>query len=126
MFQVGSTLTAADASKVIVLNPGANDNVYWQVGSSATLDSTSSLVGTIVADQSISLLTEASIRCGGALALNGAVTLQSNVIGTCGASEDGGPVTLTQTPEPGTLALLGTGALGAAGIMRCRLRAIVS
>jgi len=37
VFQIGSTLTTASASSVLVINPGTNDQVYWQVGSSATL-----------------------------------------------------------------------------------------
>ncbi len=40
VFQIGSTLNTASASSVLLINPGANDSVYWQVGSSATLGTT--------------------------------------------------------------------------------------
>ena len=73
IFQIGSTLTTASASMVIGINMGQNDNVYWALGSSGTLGTTTAFVGTIIADQSITLNTGATIDCGRALALNGAV-----------------------------------------------------
>src|ERR1022692_5029336 len=47
VFQIGSTLTTASASSVLIINPGSNDHVYWQVGSSATLGTTTDFYGSI-------------------------------------------------------------------------------
>ena len=121
VFQTGSTLIAASGSLVTLANIGTNDSVYWQVGSSATLGTTSQFAGEIVADQSITLDTGASIACGGALAIHGAVTLDTNTIGTCGTAGVTVPVTTTQTPEPGTLGLLISGLMGGVGVIRRRL-----
>jgi len=110
IFQIGSTLTTASASMVIGINMGQNDNVYWALGSSGTLGTTTAFVGTIIADQSITLNTGATIDCGRALALNGAVTMDDNTINNCASS-----TTTGNTPEPGTIALLATGGAIAAG-----------
>lgn len=127
VFQAGSTLTTASGSVVNVINRGVDDSVYWEIGSSATLGTGSVFQGYLVADQSISLMTGATIQCGSALALHGAVTLDTNVVDTCGADEGTGSGTpgtesgaIAQTPEPGTLGLLATGVLGAAGGVRRR------
>jgi hypothetical protein len=101
VFQIGSTLTTASASSVILTDVGTNDNVYWAVGSSATLGTTTAFKGNIIADQSITLNTGATIDCGRAIALNGAVTMDDNTINNCAGS--------ATTPEPGTIALLTTG-----------------
>jgi hypothetical protein len=129
VFQIGSTLTTASASSVIIEGAGMDDNVYWEVGSSATLGTTTSFIGDIIADESITLDTGATIACGDAIALNGAVTLDDNTISTCaggtggvgGTGTTGGVV--STTPEPGTYPLLATGILGVAGAMRRRLSA---
>jgi Ice-binding-like len=78
-FQIGSTLTTASGSRVVFINGGA-DNVYWQVGSSATLGTSTVFAGNILANTSITLNTTASIACGRALARSGAVTLDTNFI----------------------------------------------
>ncbi len=84
VFQVGSTLTTASNSSVVMINGGGEDlegcEVYWQIGSSATLGTTTSFVGNIVALTSISLNNGANIVSGRALARNGAVTLDTNSI----------------------------------------------
>jgi uncharacterized repeat protein (TIGR01451 family) len=82
IFKMGSTLTTASGSKVVMINGGQNCNVFWQVGSSATLGTTSDVVGTIIADQSITLTTGAIVR-GRTLARNAAVTLDSNTVSVC-------------------------------------------
>jgi type VI secretion system secreted protein VgrG len=116
VFQIGSTLTTASASSVLITNPGLGDSVYWQVGSSATLGTTTSFYGTIIADASITLDTGATIACGSALALNAAVTLDTNTVwvDTCAVPD-------TPTPEPSTVFLLAAGLIaGAAWITRAR------
>ena len=80
VFQIGSTLTTASASVVNIINPGANEGVFWQVGSSATLGTTTAFEGNIVALTSITMNTGATIGCGRALARNGAVTLDDNTL----------------------------------------------
>jgi hypothetical protein len=79
VFQIGSTLTTASASSV-VFTGGPDDNAFWQVGSSATLGTSTAFEGNILALTNISLNTGASIGCGSALARNGAVTLDTNFI----------------------------------------------
>jgi fibronectin-binding autotransporter adhesin len=80
-FQIGSTLTAATSSAIVLLglNGTPEQNIFWQVGSSATLGVNSSFDGNIIADTSITLDAGASLN-GRALALNGAVTLDTNAI----------------------------------------------
>jgi ice-binding like protein/exosortase sorting signal-containing protein len=79
VFKIGSTLTTASGSIAQVINGGSNCNVFWQVGSSATLGTTSTIAGNILALTSITATTGARIN-GRALARNGAVTLDSNTI----------------------------------------------
>ena len=119
VFQIGSTLTTASGSVVNVVDEGSNDSIYWAVGSSATLGTASTFEGSLIAAQSITLTTGASIGCGNAIALNGAVTLDTSTIGGgCGAGSSTAPP--SAVPEPDTCTLLITGALGAAGIVRRR------
>ncbi len=82
VFQIGSALTTASNSSVLIENAASNDNVYWQVGSSATLGTTTSFAGNIIADQSVTMNTGATDGCGSVIALNGAVTLDHNTIST--------------------------------------------
>jgi type VI secretion system secreted protein VgrG len=110
VFQIGSTLTTATGSNVVTINdpslkPGTN--VFWQVGSSATLGTGTAFEGHILALTSITLTTGATILDGSALAINGAVTLDDNAI--VNAVCPGSPV-----PEPATmpLALIGGVLLG--------------
>ena len=103
VFQIASALTTASASSVALENGAQGDNVFWQVGTSATLGTTTAFEGNILADTSITLDTGASIACGSALAAGGAVTLDSNSIGTGSCSQGG------EVPEPETHALLGGG-----------------
>jgi hypothetical protein len=80
VFQIGSTLTTASASAVDIINPGANEGIFWEVGSSATLGTSTAFEGNIVALTSITMNTSATITCGRALAENGAVTLDTNTV----------------------------------------------
>jgi type VI secretion system secreted protein VgrG len=86
IFKMGSTLTTASGSSVDMTNGGSACNVYWQVGSSATLGTGTTFAGNILALTSITLNTNASMT-GRALALTGAVTLDSNDVdgSPCGA-----------------------------------------
>lgn len=79
VFQIGSTLTTASDSTVLVINSGLECNVYWQVGSSATLGTNTTFVGNILALASITLNTTADLS-GRALARTGAVTLDTNEV----------------------------------------------
>jgi Ice-binding-like len=79
IFQVGSTLVTDSASSVILTNGAQACNVFWQVGSSATLGTHSSFQGSILALTSISVTTGDTI-IGRALARNGAVTLDDDLI----------------------------------------------
>jgi len=118
-------------------NDGRDNGLYWQVGSSATLDTTTAFEGNILALTSITLNTSATIPNGRAFARNGAVTMDTNVISiVCpngGPGYSGGlefvnglvvpvPGAPTPIPEPITLGglVLGVGTL--CGYVRRRAR----
>ena len=102
IFQIASTLITASASSVTVLNGAQACNVYWQVGTSATLGTTSSFKGTIMALTSIAVNTGTVVE-GRALARNGEATLNNNVFTMPGCN------TGTETPPTGGVAGTGTG-----------------
>jgi hypothetical protein len=79
IFKIGSTLTTAGGASVVMSSGGSLCNVFWQVGSSATLGTTTSFAGNILALTSITLTTGASVT-GRTLARTGAVTLDSNTV----------------------------------------------
>jgi serine protease AprX len=79
VFQAGSTLITASASQVKLVNGAQACNVFWQVGSSATLGTTTALAGNILALTSISMNDGVKLN-GRALARNGAVTLINDTI----------------------------------------------
>ncbi len=83
IFNIGSSLTTASASVVNLVNGAQGGNVFWRVGSSATLGTTTSFVGDILANTSITLSTGAKITCGAVWARTGAVTLDTNTIALC-------------------------------------------
>lgn len=108
VFQMGSTLTTASGASVLTINNASGCSVYWQVGSSATLGTETDFVGNILALTSITLNTDATILDGRALARNGAVTLDANII-TAGC-----------IPAPGAVVLLGFVGIGALSMRRRR------
>jgi len=103
IFQIGSALTTASGAVVSVLHGNAH-NVFWQVGSSATLGTGTQFAGSLIADQSITLDSSASVLCGRVLALNAAVALDSNVISSTCVSDGGDPATALPAPASGALA----------------------
>jgi hypothetical protein len=109
IFQAGSTLTTASASSVILENGAQACNVFWQVGSSATLGSTTSFVGTILALASVTLNTGARVD-GRVFAQTGAVTLNDNVITvpTCAALAPTTTTTAATTTTTATKTPTGT------------------
>jgi hypothetical protein len=118
IFQIASTLTTATGSNVLLINGAQPSHVFWQIGSSATLGTSSSLSGNILALSSISLGTGATLQ-GRALARNGAVTLLSNTI-TSPPGQSGPPPPLV-TPAPSSLILVTTALLGL-GLYQMRKR----
>ncbi|HXI39612.1 MAG TPA: ice-binding family protein [Bryobacteraceae bacterium] len=79
IFQMASTLTTTAGLQVILAGGAQASNIFWQVGSSATLGTNSIFQGTIMANQSITLTTGATLN-GRALARIGGVSLQSNAV----------------------------------------------
>jgi hypothetical protein len=123
IFQAGSSLIVGSGAQVNLIGGAQACNVYWQVGSSATIGTGASFIGNIMALTSISMTTGATLQ-GSALARNGAVTLDTNTItrATCAAgtggsatpTTGGGGTTTTgggSTTGPGTT----KGSTGAAG-----------
>jgi hypothetical protein len=127
VFQIGSTLTTASASSVLLTNNAVACGVYWQVTSSATFGTNSSFQGTVMALQSITMTTGMTL-VGRALARNGAVTMDTNTItapaalcsglATSGGVSPGATgIPLEMQGEFPWLILLGIGAGAAAAVM---------
>ncbi|MFA6287647.1 MAG: ice-binding family protein [Opitutaceae bacterium] len=91
VFQIGSTLTTTGVTSFNFINGATASNVWFQVGSSATLGVNTSFAGTIIALASDTLITGASVE-GRVIALTGTVTLDTN--------------TITNVPEPAATALI--------------------
>ncbi|MDX6539441.1 MAG: hypothetical protein QOI71_1051 [Gaiellales bacterium] len=115
VFEIGSTLTTASASSVVLLNGASPCNVYWQVGSSATLGTTTAFQGNVMALTSISVNNGATV-IGRLLARNGAVTLDNNVLDNsrCSTGSNGTGTTGTGSGS-GTATGTGAGTGTAAG-----------
>lgn len=94
IFQIASSLTTTSGRQIILTGGAQAANVFWQVGSSATLGTGSVFKGNILALTSITVTTGATVE-GRMLAQNGAVTLDSNVI-----------VVPISTVEPGAFVIL--------------------
>jgi hypothetical protein len=102
VFEIGSTLTTAGASSVVLVNGASPCNVYWQVGSSATLDTTTAFQGNVMALSDISLNNGASVQ-GRVLARNGQISLINNVLDAslCAAGSSTTPGGATTPPATG-------------------------
>src|ERR1700679_833598 len=99
IFQAPSTLVTDSASSVVLTGGAQACNVFWQVGSSATLGTDSAFTGSILALTSISVNTGDTIA-GRALARNGAVTLDDDTITSSSCATT--PPTSTPTPTSAT------------------------
>ena len=115
IFQIGTALTTAANNSVVNLINGAQaQNIFWEVGSSATLGTYTVFNGTILAQASITLNTGAVLN-GRALARTGAVTLAGNSVANPGAAGTSGPLSLScafptgQLNQPYASSLLATG-----------------
>jgi len=116
LFQIGSTLTTASGAVVEIIGGGSECNVFWQVGSSATLGTGSTVAGSILALTSITLDTSASVS-GQLLARNGAVTLDTNTVSLCIAAcplITLSPATLPTGVQPGVFYSVTISATGGA------------
>ncbi len=114
IFQAGSTLITASSSSVSLIGGAQACNVFWQVGSSATLGTTTSFVGTILALTSASLDTGATLQ-GRVFARNGAVTLDDNVITQPGCLTTPPTTTTTTTTASTTSTTSATSGSGGSG-----------
>src|ERR1700676_962406 len=91
IFQVGSTLITGSGTSVSLINGAQACNVFWQIGSSATLGTGTRFVGTVMAATTITANTAATIH-GRLLAQTGAVNLDTNTITTSNCAAGGGEV----------------------------------
>ncbi|MEO5723689.1 MAG: ice-binding family protein, partial [Ilumatobacteraceae bacterium] len=94
IFQTDSTLITSSGSTIELINGASECNVFWQVGSSATLGTGSVFVGNILALTSISVQTGVVVH-GRALARNGAVTLDNDVFTQPSCTPSPAPATTT-------------------------------
>lgn len=94
IFQIGSSLTTANNSQILLANGAQAANIFWQVGSTATLGTYSDFSGSILALSTITLTTGATVD-GRVLSLNGSVILDNN--------------TINAVPEPASALLIGLG-----------------
>jgi hypothetical protein len=108
VFQASSSLVMGSNSVVQLENGAQACNVFWQVGSSATLNSASTFVGTIMALTSATLDTGATVQ-GRVLAQNGAVTLDANTITTPPTCTAAASSTATTTATTTATGASGTG-----------------
>jgi hypothetical protein len=84
IFQIGTALTTASNSSIVVVGtaPNCGSNVFWQIGSSASLGTGTQFVGNILAMASITL-TIGTSTSGSAVALTAAVTMDTNSASVC-------------------------------------------
>lgn len=127
IFQAGSSLTTASGSHVNLIGGAQACNVYWQVGSSATLGTSSVFAGNVLAYTSVSVNSGVTVQ-GRVLASNGAVTLDDDTITPGACTTPTGTSTTSTTPgsstptgttttitAPGSTATAGTGGKSGTG-----------
>jgi hypothetical protein len=136
VFQMPSTLITSPNSVVNMINAGSGAGLFWNVGSSATIDTNTTFLGNIFSLASITMNTRATDSCGRALASTGAVTLGQNSLSSfCtdnsglsggldvitaldGATKVAFLPPATSTPIPAAAWLLGSGLMGLVGLRR--------
>jgi len=137
VFQMLSTLITSPGSAVNVINAGSGSGLYWNVRSSATLDTTTTFAGNILASTSITVNDGVTLNCGRALVQTGAVTLINDIIsigcegsgaeGSGGFNGGGGGAEVpSPVPEPGTVGLLASGLVGLAAWAKRRATQLVT
>jgi len=113
VFQIGSTLTTATSSSMVLTNNASAGNVWFQVGSSATFGTGSSIAGTFISSASDTLVTGVTVN-GRIFALTGAITLDTSHVSVP-----------TAVPEPAGAALL-LGAVALVGVLVQRKRTVAA
>jgi type VI secretion system secreted protein VgrG len=128
VFRSATTIITGSGSSVKIIRGDATNHVYWKAGSAATIGTTTSFVGSIIAYDQVAMQTGATDGCGNVISLTAAVTLDHNTISTGCAIDTTifdtsgspsptygtvtptvtGPTTTAAVPEPGTLLLLGS------------------
>jgi hypothetical protein len=106
IFQVASALTTFSGSRVRLIGGAQAANIFWQVGSSATLGTYSTFNGTIMAYASVTLNTGAALN-GRALAQTAEVTLDTNTMVNPGPATEGQPPTALAVTCPSSAAQIG-------------------
>jgi hypothetical protein len=119
IFQTGSTLITASNASVILTNAAQACNVWWQVGSSATLGTATTFVGTIIALAAVTLDTGATMF-GRTIARTAAVTLDTNEVSAGSACAPAGASAIPTLSEWAMLLLATLMAFGAFAVMRRR------
>lgn len=127
IFLTESTLKTATGAVVSIINAGQACNVFWQVGSAATIEAGTTFRGIVMAQESITLVTGATVE-GSVLARTGAVTMDTNTITRAVCLPEGGVDTgggSTSGIERAPLFILGAALLGA-GVTVFALRRRIS
>lgn len=97
VFQIASTLTTASNSHVVMMDATNCGNVFWQIGSSATLGTGTQFAGNILALASVTLTTGVNVS-GSVIALTAAVTMDTNHVAVCSKGSTFPPVEKCEVP----------------------------
>ena len=119
VFKIASSLTVSNNATMTIGGGATACDVSWGAGSSATLGTNSSLLGNILAFASVTLGTSANLS-GGAYALNGAVTLDTNSVQACGSPASATSKSIPTLSEWGMILLAGILALVGLAAVRKR------
>jgi hypothetical protein len=99
IFKIGTTLTTGSNSQVVMSGGGRGANVYWALGTSATLGTDTAFRGNVIANTSITMTTRVSTT-GRVITLNGAITMDTNNVNAVPATIPTPNVTLTASVSP--------------------------